>query len=74
MFGDFQKDTPAERNVRFGVREHGMRAICNGIALPYCPVLPYKMSLENSVFLSQAAFKAAQQTHDGRYEEYDFIG
>ncbi|KAF8369509.1 hypothetical protein HHK36_032473 [Tetracentron sinense] len=27
MFGDFQKDTPEERNVRFGVREHGMGAI-----------------------------------------------
>nr|GFC13172.1 transketolase, chloroplastic [Tanacetum cinerariifolium] len=42
MFGDFQKHTPAERNVRFGVREHGMGAICNGIAhhtkglIPYC--------------------------------------
>uniref|UniRef100_A0A0C9RTG0 transketolase n=1 Tax=Wollemia nobilis TaxID=56998 RepID=A0A0C9RTG0_9CONI len=41
MFGDFQKDTPAERNLRFGVREHGMGAICNGIAhhsglIPYC--------------------------------------
>uniref|UniRef100_A0A804R1I4 transketolase n=1 Tax=Zea mays TaxID=4577 RepID=A0A804R1I4_MAIZE len=42
MFGDFQKDTAEERNVRFGVREHGMGAICNGIALhspgfvPYC--------------------------------------
>lgn len=42
MFGDFQKDTPAERNVRFGVREHSMGAICNGIAhhasglIPYC--------------------------------------
>ncbi|GFP97888.1 transketolase chloroplastic [Phtheirospermum japonicum] len=41
-FGDFQKNTPEERNVRFGVREHGMGAICNGIALhspgfvPYC--------------------------------------
>ncbi|XP_066362651.1 transketolase, chloroplastic-like [Miscanthus floridulus] len=42
MFGDFQKDTPEERSVRFGVREHGMGAIANGIALhspgfvPYC--------------------------------------
>jgi len=42
MFGDFQKNSPAERNLRFGVREHGMGAICNGIALhspgfvPYC--------------------------------------
>ncbi|TRO77751.1 hypothetical protein FKB34_17035, partial [Glycocaulis profundi] len=36
MFGDFQKATPEERNIRFGVREHGMGAICNGIAL-YSP-------------------------------------
>ncbi|ESQ39160.1 hypothetical protein EUTSA_v10001334mg [Eutrema salsugineum] len=41
-FGDFQKATPEERNLRFGVREHGMGAICNGIAhhspglIPYC--------------------------------------
>jgi len=40
-FGDFQKDTPAERNLRFGVREHGMGAICNGIALYGCGLIPY---------------------------------
>jgi len=33
QFGDFQKDTAAERNVRYGVREHGMGAIANGISL-----------------------------------------
>ena len=33
QYGDFQKDTPAERNVRYGVREHGMGAIANGISL-----------------------------------------
>lgn len=33
MFGDFQKDQYAERNMRFGVREHGMGAICNGMVL-----------------------------------------
>jgi len=33
QFGDFQKDTPAERNIRYGVREHGMGAIANGISL-----------------------------------------
>ncbi|PPR84100.1 hypothetical protein GOBAR_AA36609 [Gossypium barbadense] len=31
MYGNFQKDTPEERNLWFGVREHGMGAICNGI-------------------------------------------
>ncbi|CDO97702.1 unnamed protein product [Coffea canephora] len=41
MFGDFQKKTPEERNVRFGVREHGMGSICNGIALHSPGLLPY---------------------------------
>jgi transketolase len=39
--GSFQKDNPAGRNLHFGVREHGMGAVANGIALhgglrPYC--------------------------------------
>lgn len=40
--GDFQKGHYENRNLRFGVREHGMGSICNGIALygegliPYC--------------------------------------
>lgn len=39
--GDFQHGSYENRNLRFGVREHGMGAICNGIALhggllPYC--------------------------------------
>jgi len=41
MFGDFQKDTPAERNVRFGVREHGMGCIANGMALHGSGIIPY---------------------------------
>lgn len=31
MSGDFQKDTPEGRYIRFGVREHGMSSICNGL-------------------------------------------
>lgn len=31
--GDFQADTPGGRNVHFGVREHAMGAIINGMAL-----------------------------------------
>lgn len=39
--GDFQADTPAGRYIRFGVREHGMAAICNGMfahggVRPFC--------------------------------------
>ncbi|KAK8944455.1 hypothetical protein KSP39_PZI007912 [Platanthera zijinensis] len=40
-FGDFQKFSPEERNLRFGVREHGMGAICNGIALHSPGFIPY---------------------------------
>jgi transketolase len=31
--GDFQKDTPAGRNLHFGIREHAMGAILNGLSL-----------------------------------------
>ena len=30
--GDFTRDTPSGRNIRFGIREHGMCAIMNGIS------------------------------------------
>ena len=30
--GDFTRDTPSGRNIRFGIREHGMCAILNGIS------------------------------------------
>src|SRR5207247_5367819 len=30
--GDFTRDNPKGRNVRFGIREHGMCAILNGIS------------------------------------------
>ncbi|GLC33729.1 Transketolase [Pleodorina starrii] len=39
--GDFQKGSYAERNIRFGVREHAMGAICNGIALHNSGLIPY---------------------------------
>ena len=39
--GDFSKANPLGRNFHFGIREHGMAAICNGIAYhgglrPFC--------------------------------------
>ncbi len=40
-FGDFQAGHYQNRNVRFGVREHGMGAICNGIALHGSGLIPY---------------------------------
>lgn len=38
---DFQKGAYAGRNLRFGVREHGMAAICNGIALHGTGLIPF---------------------------------
>lgn len=37
---DFQKDTPAGRYLRFGVREHAMASICNGL-FAYGGVRPF---------------------------------
>ena len=31
--GDFLKDSYAERNMRFGIREFGMGAVCNALSL-----------------------------------------
>ncbi|ASC72181.1 Transketolase [Halomicronema hongdechloris C2206] len=39
--GDFQKGRYENRNLRFGVREHGMGSICNGIALHNSGLIPY---------------------------------
>jgi transketolase len=39
--GDFQKGQYQNRNVHFGVREHAMGAICNGIALHNSGLIPY---------------------------------
>jgi len=39
--GDFQKGEYLNRNVHFGVREHGMGAICNGMALHGSGLIPY---------------------------------
>jgi len=39
-FADFQRETPTGRNLRFGVREHAMGAILNGMAL-HGGVIPY---------------------------------
>jgi transketolase len=39
--GDFQKGAYQNRNVHFGVREHAMGAICNGMALHGSGLVPY---------------------------------
>jgi len=39
-YEDFQRGTPAGRNLRFGVREHAMGAVLNGMAL-HGGLIPY---------------------------------
>ncbi|MEH2086336.1 transketolase [Nostoc sp.] len=39
--GDFKKGEYQNPNIHFGVREHGMGAICNGIALHSSGLIPY---------------------------------
>jgi transketolase len=39
--GDFQKGAYENRNVHFGVREHAMGAICNGMLLHNSGLIPY---------------------------------
>jgi transketolase len=39
--GEFQKNAYANRNIHFGVREHAMGAICNGILLHNSGLIPY---------------------------------
>jgi transketolase len=39
--GDFQKGEYQNPNIHFGVREHAMGAICNGIALHASGLIPY---------------------------------
>ncbi len=60
--GDFQKGQYQNRNLRFGVREHGMGAICNGIALHGSGLIPYGATflvftdyMRNSIRLSALA-------------------
>eukprot|EP00188_Purpureofilum_apyrenoidigerum_P000191 Plantae.Rhodophyta-Purpureofilum_apyrenoidigerum.ctg10741.p1 GENE.Plantae.Rhodophyta-Purpureofilum_apyrenoidigerum.ctg10741~~Plantae.Rhodophyta-Purpureofilum_apyrenoidigerum.ctg10741.p1 ORF type:complete len:765 (-),score=139.62 Plantae.Rhodophyta-Purpureofilum_apyrenoidigerum.ctg10741:156-2249(-) len=40
-FGDFQASEPSGRNLHFGVREHGMGAISNGLALYGGGLIPF---------------------------------
>jgi transketolase len=39
--GNFQKGEYENRNIHFGVREHGMGAICNGMVLHNSGLIPY---------------------------------
>jgi transketolase len=56
MSKDFQKSTPEGRNIRFGVREHGMAAIANGLAA-YGGFIPYSATFFNFIGYAMGAVR-----------------
>jgi transketolase len=59
---DFQKATPGGRYIRFGVREHGMAAICNGMAA-YGAILPYCATFMNFIGYAAGAVRLSALSH-----------
>ncbi|NJR62816.1 MAG: transketolase [Cyanobacteria bacterium CRU_2_1] len=64
-FGNFQKGQYQNRNVRFGVREHGMGAICNGIALHGSGLIPYGATFLIFTDYMRAAIRLSALSHVG---------
>ncbi|MBV9648256.1 MAG: transketolase [Candidatus Eremiobacteraeota bacterium] len=56
--GDFEPGTYAGRNIHFGVREHAMAAIANGIAL-HGPLLPFTATFFNFLDYMKPAVRLA---------------
>ena len=59
---DFQKDTYQGRNLRFGVREHGMGAVLNGIAV-FGGIIPYGGTFLIFSDYMRAAIRLAALSH-----------
>lgn len=57
-FGDFQKDRPEGRNLRFGIREHVMGTILNGLALSG-PFIPHGATFFNFLDYMKPAVRIA---------------
>jgi len=64
-YGDFQKATPSERNFRFGVREHAMGAICNGMAHHKSGIIPYCATFFIFTDYMRSAIRMAALSHAG---------
>ncbi|MCS6812124.1 MAG: transketolase [Cyanobacteria bacterium] len=63
--GDFQKGQYQNRNIRFGVREHAMGAICNGIALHGSGLIPYGATFLVFTDYMRAAIRLSALSHCG---------
>lgn len=56
--GDFQKDSPEGRYIRFGVREHGMTSICNGL-FAYGGIRPFCATFLNFAGYAMGAIRVS---------------
>lgn len=63
--GDFQKGQFQNRNIHFGVREHAMGAICNGIALHRSGLMPYGATFLIFTDYMRAAIRLAALSEAG---------
>jgi len=62
---DFQASTPEGRYVRFGVREHAMAAICNGLAA-YAPgIIPFCATFLNFFGYAAGAMRVSALSEHG---------
>ncbi|MEA5552484.1 transketolase [Anabaena cylindrica UHCC 0172] len=64
-FGDFQKGEFQNRNIHFGVREHAMGAICNGMALHGSGLIPYGATFLIFTDYMRAAIRLAALSEAG---------
>ncbi len=60
--GDFQRDHHAGRNIRFGIREHGMGAILNGLASS-APFIAFGATFMNFLDYMKPSVRIAALSH-----------
>jgi transketolase len=63
--GNFEKGQYQNRNLRFGVREHAMGAICNGLALHGSGLIPYGATFLVFTDYMRAAIRLAALSEAG---------
>jgi len=61
---DFQKHSPEGRNIRFGVREHAMAAVCNGLSA-YGGFIPFGSTFLNFIGYALGAVRLSAISHFG---------
>jgi len=61
---DYQKATPEGRNIRFGVREHAMAAVCNGLHA-YGGMISYGATFLNFLGYALGAVRLSALSHFG---------